>query len=238
MSKLFFTVVNFSVTEENYIKSIYHLQHTNALVTTNELASQLKTKAASVTDMLKKLKTKNLLHYEPYQGFALSDEGIKVALAIVRKHRLWEHFLVTKLEFGWHEVHEIAEELEHISSPVLIKKLDAYLSFPRFDPHGDPIPDVNGKMEVIKQICLIKLELHQEAEVSAVGSQSSELLELLRHKNIIIGTVLEVIKKFSFDNSIEIKIKKTAAFSISSQLAQTLFVKPLYGSIPHRSISE
>ena len=229
---------NFSQTEENYIKSIFHLQHTTALVSTNELASQLKTKAASVTDMLKKLKTKKLLHYEPYQGFSLSDEGRKVALNIVRKHRLWEYFLVNKLEFGWDEVHDIAEELEHISSPVLIKKLDAYLSFPRFDPHGDPIPDVNGKMEVTKQINLTDLEVNREAEVSAVGSQSTELLELLKHKHIIIGTVLEVIKKFSFDNSIEIKIKKTASFSISHELAQTLFVKPLYGSISDRRISK
>lgn len=229
---------NFSASEENYIKSIYQLQHTDALVTTNALAARLKTKAASVTDMLKKLKIKKLLHYEPYQGFALSDEGKKVALGIVRKHRLWEYFLVNKLEFGWDEVHEIAEEMEHINSPLLIKKLDAYLSFPRFDPHGDPIPDVNGKMEIKKQVNLIDLDLHHEAEVTAVGSQSTELLELLRHRHIGIGTVLEVIKKFSFDNSIEIRIKKAPSFSISQQLAQTLFVKPLYGSASDGSIAK
>lgn len=227
---------NFTSSEENYIKSIYHLQHTNALVTTNDLATRLSTKAASVSDMLKKLKTKKLLNYEPYQGFTLSTEGKKVALDIVRKHRLWEYFLVNNLEFGWDEVHNIAEELEHIKSPALIKKLDAYLNFPRFDPHGDPIPDVNGKMEVIKQVNLTDLEPRRKAEVSAVGSQSTELLELLKHRNIGIGTVLEVIKKFTFDNSIEIKIKKLPAFSISMQLAQTLFVKPLYGSLPGGSI--
>lgn len=230
--------MNFSTSEENYIKSIYHLQHSDSLVTTNELASQLKTRAASVTDMLKKLKTKKLLHYEPYQGFTLSDEGKKVALGIVRKHRLWEHFLVNKLQFGWDEVHAIAEELEHISSAVLIEKLDAYLNYPRFDPHGDPIPDINGKMEVTKQINLIDLELNREAEVSAVGSQSTELLELLRHKNISIGTRLEVIRKFRFDNSIEIRINNKGTFSISRQLAQTLFVKPLYVSAPGGSISK
>ncbi len=230
--------MNFSISEENYIKSIYHLQHSNSCVTTNELASQLKTKAASVTDMLKKLKTKKLLHYEPYQGFTLSDEGKKVALGIVRKHRLWEYFLVNKLCFGWDEVHTIAEELEHISSPLLIEKLDAYLNHPKFDPHGDPIPDINGKMEATKQINLIDLELNSEAEVSAVGSQSTELLELLRHKNISIGTVLEVIRKFSFDNSIEIRINKNGSFSISHQLAQTLFVKPLYVSTPGGRISK
>ncbi|MDB5249766.1 MAG: metal-dependent transcriptional regulator [Segetibacter sp.] len=229
--------MNFSTSEENYIKAIYHLQHSTELVTTNELAAELQTKAASVTDMLKKLKAKKILNYEPYQGFTLSEEGRKVALGIVRKHRLWEYFLVQNLGFGWDEVHEIAEELEHINSPILIEKLDAYLSFPKFDPHGDPIPDINGKMEVTKQINLIDLELNREAEVSAVGSQSTELLELLRHKNIGIGTVLEVIRKFSFDNSIEIRIKNFPPFSISQQLAQTLFVNPVYGSTIVGSIS-
>ena len=230
--------MNFSESEENYIKSIYHLQHSDSLVTTNELASELNTKAASVTDMLKKLKTKKLLHYEHYQVVTLSEEGKKVALNIVRKHRLWEYFLVNKLQFGWDEVHPIAEELEHINSPILIEKLDAYLNYPKFDPHGDPIPDVNGKMEASKQINLIDLELNREAEVSAVGSQSTQLLELLRHKNISIGTVLEVIRKFSFDNSVEIRINKSETFSITRQSAQTLFVKPLYVSTPGRGISK
>lgn len=230
--------MNFSTSEENYIKAIFHLQHTNNLVTTNELASQIQTKAASVTDMLKKLKTKKMLHYEPYQGFTLSKEGKKVALGIVRKHRLWEYFLVNKLQFGWDEVHPIAEELEHIHSPLLIEKLDAYLSYPKFDPHGDPIPDINGKMETTKQINLIDLELNRRAEVSAVGSQSTELLELLRHKNIGIGTVLKVIRKFAFDNSIEILIDKNPAFSISQQLAQTLFVKPVYVPTSNANLSK
>jgi DtxR family Mn-dependent transcriptional regulator len=230
--------MNFSTSEENYIKAIFHLQGLTNLVTTNELASELKTKAASVTDMLKKLKTKKVLHYEPYQGFSLSHEGKKVALNIVRKHRLWEYFLVHKLKFGWDEVHEIAEELEHIHSPSLVDKLDAYLSYPRFDPHGDPIPDINGKMEATKQVNLVDLELNRKAEVSAVGSQSTEVLELLRHKNIGIGTVLEVVRKFGFDNSVEILIKKNPPFSISHQLAQTLFVKPIYVSTSDGSIAK
>lgn len=219
--------MNFSKTEENYIKAIYHLQHFDGLVSTNELATELNTKPASVTDMLKKLKAKKILHYEKYQGFKLSNEGKKIALSVVRKHRLWEYFLVEKLGLGWDEVHDIAEELEHITSPVLVEKLDAFLNYPKFDPHGDPIPDINGKMEASKQINLIDLELNQPAEVSAVGSQSTELLELLRHKNIGIGTRLEVKRKFTFDNSIEIKIRNIPAFSISQQLAQTLFVKPM-----------
>ena len=219
--------MSFTTSEENYIKSIYHLQQGSNPVTTNELAAHLQTRAASVTDMLKKLKQKELLIYEKYQGFQLSTKGKKLALNIIRKHRLWEYFLVHNLNFGWDEVHEIAEELEHINSSTLIERLDEYLRYPKFDPHGDPIPDINGKMEQRRQINLIDLPMNQVAEVSAVGSQSSELLELLSHKNIGLGTRLEVQKKFSFDHSIEIKIEHVPAFSISQQLAQTLFVKPL-----------
>lgn len=217
--------MNFSVTEENHIKAIFHLQQGEGTVSTNDLAAELHTKAASVTDMLKKLKAKKLLSYERYKGVRLSVEGKKLALAIVRKHRLWEYFLVDTLQFGWDEVHEVAEELEHISSKKLVEKLDAFLGYPKFDPHGDPIPDSHGKMAVQQQVNLIDLAVNKMAEVSAVGSQSTELLELLKHKNIGIGTRLEIKKKFSFDHSIEIKIKNQNAFTISQQLAQVLFVK-------------
>lgn len=217
--------MRFSVTEENYIKAIFHLQQEAGNVSTNELAAELHTKPASVTDMLKKLKAKKLLSYERYKGVRLSVEGKKLALGIVRKHRLWEYFLVNTLQFGWDEVHEVAEELEHISSKKLIEKLDNFLGSPRFDPHGDPIPDSQGKMSIQQQINLIDLSVNKMAEVSGVGSQSTELLELLKHKHIGIGTKLEVKRKFNFDHSIEIKIKNQNAFTISQQLAQALFVK-------------
>lgn len=219
--------MNFSVAEENYIKAIYHLQQADGNVTTNELATELNTKAASVTDMLKKLKAKKLLNYEKYQGFRLSAEGRKVALGIVRKHRLWEYFLVEKLQFGWDEVHEVAEELEHVQSKKLVEKLDAFLDYPKFDPHGDPIPDSAGKMAAQKQVNLIDLPLNEPAEIVSVGSQSTELLELLKHKHLGMGTVLEVKKRFSFDHSIEIKIRGQQPFIISQQLAQALFVKKI-----------
>ncbi len=216
---------NFSTAEENYIKAIFHLQQADENVTTNEVAAELNTKPASVTDMLKKLKQKKILNYEKYQGFRLSAEGKKIALTIVRKHRLWEYFLVEKLAFGWDEVHEMAEELEHLASTKLIDKLDAFLGFPKFDPHGDPIPDINGKMAVRKQINLIDLPINQKAEVSAVASQSTELLELLKHKQISIGTKIMVKQKFAFDHSLDIKLDKQAPFTISQQLAQVLMVK-------------
>ncbi len=217
--------MNFSVAEENYVKAIWHLQRYHADVTTNLLANQLNTRPASVTDMLKKLKAKKLVHYEKYHGFSLTNEGRKIALGIIRRHRLWEFFLAEKLKFDWDEVHEVAEELEHVGSKKLIDKLDEYLGFPKVDPHGDPIPDNQGKMENLSSLSLNELEINKIAEVSGVGNQSTELLELLKHKNIRIGTRLEIKRRFEFDKSLEIKIRNVPAFTISEQLAKNLLVK-------------
>jgi DtxR family Mn-dependent transcriptional regulator len=213
----------FSQSEENYLKTIFHLQVGTEAVTTNALAEKLQTRPASVTDMMKKLNAKKLLHYKPYYGFYLSTEGKKIALNIIRRHRLWEYFLAEKLKFSWNEVHEVAEELEHVSSKKLIDKLEEYLDFPEFDPHGDPIPDSKGKMRSVDEITLIELPLSQPAEVRRVGHQSAEMLELLQHKNIGIGTRLEVKKHFDFDHSVEIRIK-TNTITISEQLAKNIFV--------------
>ena len=217
-------MLNYSTSEENYIKAIFHLQQTDAVVTTNELAHELKTKPASITDMMKKLKGKKLLNYQPYQGFRLNNEGTKVALGIIRRHRLWEYFLAEKLKFTWDEVHEVAEDLEHVTNKKLIDKLDEFLGFPRVDPHGDPIPDANGRIEISKKICLTELPFNVTGLVSSVSDQSSEILELLEHKKITIGTKLEVKKKFDFDNSMEVRIGRQPAFTISNQLAQNIFV--------------
>lgn len=217
-------MLNYSTSEENYIKAIFHLQKIDGTVTTNELANELKTKPASVTDMMKKLKQKKLLNYQPYQGFRLTNEGNKVALGIIRRHRLWEYFLAEKLQFSWDEVHEVAEELEHVSNKKLIDRLDEYLGYPRKDPHGDPIPDANGKIEISKKICLTEIALNTVTVVSSVSDQSSEILELLEHKKIAIGTKLEVKKKFDFDHSMEIKIGRLPAITISKQLAENIFV--------------
>jgi DtxR family Mn-dependent transcriptional regulator len=221
-------VLNYSTSEENYIKAIYHLQGQEAIVTTNELAAELKTKPASVTDMMKKLKIKKLLHYQPYQGFRLTSEGSKVALGIIRRHRLWEYFLAEKLNFTWDEVHEVAEDLEHVSNKKLIDKLDAFLGFPRIDPHGDPIPDANVKIEASKKICLTELTINTMAVVNSVSDQSSAILELLEHKHIGIGTRIEIKKRFSFDGSMEIKAGRQAPFTISQQLAENIFVTAVH----------
>jgi DtxR family Mn-dependent transcriptional regulator len=216
---------NITQAEENYLKNIYHLQQSGGAVTTNDLAAVLQTKPASVTDMLKKLKAKKLLQYEPYKEFCLSMQGKKIALNIVRKHRLWEFFLVDKLHFDWDEVHEVAEQLEHVGSKKLVEKLDAFLNHPRFDPHGDPIPDGNGKITVQQQVSLIDVPLNKQAQVTSVRNQSTELLEVLKHRNIGVGTRLEVKKKFEFDNSLEVKVKNFEPTTISERLAKVLFVK-------------
>jgi DtxR family transcriptional regulator, Mn-dependent transcriptional regulator len=217
-------MLNYSTSEENYIKAIFHLQGEDGTVTTNELAQELSTRPASVTDMMKKLKVKKLLHYEPYQGFRLSPEGNRVALGIIRRHRLWEYFLAEKLKFSWDEVHAVAEDLEHVSSKKLIDKLDEFLGFPRFDPHGDPIPDINGKIRPNPQLPLTELPLNKTAIVCNVADQSTQMLDLLKHKHISIGTRLEIKRRFDFDNSMEVKIRPLPSFTISEQLAKNIFV--------------
>ncbi len=217
-------MLNYSTSEENYIKAIYHLQKEGS-VTTNELAAELQTRPASVTDMMKKLRTKKLVHYEAYKGFRLTPDGRKLALIIIRRHRLWEFFLAEKLKFSWDEVHAVAEDLEHVSSKKLIDKLDEFLGFPRYDPHGDPIPDAGGKIETSKQVCLADLPLNKTALVCYVSDQSTEMLELLSHKKIGLGTRLEIKKKFNFDQSLEIKVRQQTATTISGDLAKNIFVK-------------
>jgi DtxR family Mn-dependent transcriptional regulator len=217
-------MLNYSTSEENYIKAIFHLQAGQDTVSTNALAERLNTKPASVTDMMKKLKSKRLLHYQPYQGFRLSHEGKKVALDIIRRHRLWEFFLAEKLKFKWDEVHAVAEDLEHVSSRKLIDKLDEFLGNPKFDPHGDPIPDSLGKMESSQQVSLAQLSPNKSAEVCRVINQSPELLELLQHKKINIGTRLEIKRKFGFDGSMEIKLRQQPSFLISERLAKNIYV--------------
>jgi DtxR family transcriptional regulator, Mn-dependent transcriptional regulator len=218
-------LLNYSTSEENYIKAIFHLEK-DGTVTTNELSAELKTKPASVTDMMKKLKAKKLVHYKAYHGFHLTNEGKRVALLIIRRHRLWEYFLAEKLKFSWDEVHAVAEDLEHVSSKKLIDKLDEFLGFPRFDPHGDPIPDKDGKIETSRQVCLTELPLNIQAVICHVSDQSTGMLELLSHKKISIGTKLEIKKKFDFDQSLEIRIRQQQNVThISGELAKNIFVK-------------
>ncbi len=218
--------MNYSFSEENYLKAIFHLQEKQGKVSTSALAAQLKTKPSSITDMMKKLAAKDLLLYKPYYGFSLSAEGKRIALNVIRRHRLWEYFLAEKLQFGWDEVHQVAEELEHISNKKLVEKLDAYLGFPQFDPHGDPIPDSLGKITQIDQVLLSELPLNQKAVITSVANHSTELLEALNEKKIAIGTEVELKKRFEFDGSLHAKIKNKT-LTLTDNLAKNIYVKKL-----------
>lgn len=216
--------MSYTTSEENYIKRIYHLQQEKGLVNTNSLAVEMQTRAASVTDMLKKLKTKKLLQYEKYKGFKLNEAGKKAALDVVRKHRLWEYFLVDKLKFDWDKVHPIAEELEHISSDELVMRLDNFLGNPAFDPHGDPIPDKHGRIPVIHQQSLDLVPAKKTVTVSSVGNQTSQMLEMCKHYHIGLGTKITVLKHFEFDGSLQIKVAGQTNCIISEQVSKNVFV--------------
>jgi DtxR family Mn-dependent transcriptional regulator len=211
--------------EENYLKAIYHLTtRLDSEVSTNAIAEMMETKASSVTDMLKKLAEKNLIHYKKYQGVSLTENGKLAAKMIVRKHRLWEVFLVEKLDFSWDEVHDIAEQLEHIKSEKLINKLDDFLGNPTEDPHGDPIPDAQGRMVTIEKQLLSELIGNQTGICVGVKDNSSDFLKYLDKQQIGLGSKIEIVAKESFDLSLKIKVSGTE-MTISNKIASNLFVK-------------
>lgn len=214
-----------TTSEENYIKVIYHLSLVSPKgVNTNAIAGMLDTKASSVTDMLKKLSEKELVAYQKYQGVTLTEKGFYSAKMIVRKHRLWEVFLVDKLNFSWDEVHEIAEELEHIKSEKLINKLDEFLGFPSFDPHGDPIPNTKGELVKIDKLLLSEAILNTDYVCVGVKNSSVEFLQYLDKQNISLGSTIKVVSKEEFDSSLTI-ILNSNTISISNKIAENLFIK-------------
>ena len=214
-----------TLSEENYLKAIYHLTVvSNADVSTNAIAEMIETKASSVTDMLKKLAEKNLVNYKKYQGVSLTDQGKLAAKMIVRKHRLWEVFLVEKLDFSWDEVHDIAEQLEHIKSEKLINKLDDFLGNPTEDPHGDPIPNAQGQILKIDKQLLSELIENQKGICVGVKDTSSEFLKYLDKQEIALGSKIEIIGKETFDLSLKIKVDGKN-LTISNKIASNLFVK-------------
>ena len=211
--------------EENYLKTIYHL--TTSLpteISTNAIAEMMETKASSVTDMLKKLAEKDLVHYKKYQGVFLTPKGKLAAKMIVRKHRLWEVFLVEKLAFSWDEVHDIAEQLEHIKSEQLINRLDDFLGNPTEDPHGDPIPDRNGQIIKVEKILLSDLKENQSVICVGVKDTSSEFLKYLDRQEIALGSKINVLSKEVFDLSVRIQLDEKE-IAISNKIAANLFVK-------------
>lgn len=211
--------------EENYLKAIYHLTvQLEAEVPTNAIAEMMETKASSVTDMLKKLADKALINYIKYQGVSLTEKGMHAAKMIVRKHRLWEVFLVEKLAFTWDEVHDIAEQLEHIKSEQLINKLDDFLGNPTEDPHGDPIPDAQGKITKTEKLLLSELAEKDIAICVGVKDSSADFLQYLNKQKIALGAVIKVLGRENFDASLHLIINDTP-LTVSSKIAGNLYVK-------------
>jgi len=217
-----------SYTEENYLKAIYHLSNAGSeSVSTNALAESINTKPATVSDMIRKLSDKKVISYEKYRGVNISESGIELALKVIRKHRLWEVFLVEKLHFRWDEVHEIAEQLEHIQSPELVEKLDEFLGHPKVDPHGDPIPDNQGKFHVGPTVTLLETQIGDRVVLSTVGSSDPLLLQYLDSQKIHLGLKFLVQDKVAFDGSMKLKKDDQKELFISAIIAAQLMVKKI-----------
>ncbi|OBX23493.1 MULTISPECIES: metal-dependent transcriptional regulator [Bizionia] len=216
-----------TLTEENYIKAIYHLgKQGREIVNTNALAEAMNTKASSATDMIRKLAEKDYANYKKYKGVTLTESGKKIAINIIRKHRLWEVFLVEKLNFTWDEVHDLAEQLEHIKSQKLIDELDAFLGHPTHDPHGDPIPDKHGAITFVEKIILSQALEHQKYSCLGVNDSSSEFLQYLNKNDIGLGSIIEVMHIEPFDKSISIKANGKL-LTVSQSVAKNLYLKKL-----------
>ena len=216
--------MQFTRSEENYLKAIFQLNDLGVTnVSTNALAEKLHTKASSVTDMIKKLSEKQLVDYTPYRGVKLTEQGRNAAILVIRKHRLWEYFLVDKLNFSWDEVHEVAEQLEHVKSEKLISELDAFLGFPTHDPHGDPIPDETGQFKSSRKVFLSEAEVGSICFCVGVVDSSARFLKYLDKIGIALGTQLKVISKEAYDNSMVIKTKGNT-MTLSEMITNNLYV--------------
>ncbi len=213
-------------TEEDYIKAIFKITEKNqGTANTNAIAEHLSTSAASVTDMLKRLSEKEYFHYEKYKGVFLTSKGIDLATKLIRKHRLWEVFLVDKLKFSWDEVHDIAEQLEHIHSDSLIEKLDHYLGQPKFDPHGDPIPNSEGKFTLRSQISLINMAKNESGVVVGAKEHDNAFLQYLNQLGINLGTNIQVIDLIEFDHSRKVLVEGQYEHTISHKVSNNIYIK-------------
>ena len=217
-------MIELSHTEENYLKAIYHLTHDDNAVSTNSLAASMSTTPATTNDMMKRLTTKGLISHVKYQGAHITTNGKKRALQIIRKHRLWEVFLVEKLNFNWDEVHDIAEQLEHIQSPILTDRLDDFLGNPKMDPHGDPIPDKEGKITIGPIVPLTELRVNDSGILTSVGDDNKSLLQYLDSIRVRPGTKIRVKSVIEFDGSCEISTIESNSIFISKKVADLLWI--------------
>jgi DtxR family transcriptional regulator, Mn-dependent transcriptional regulator len=215
-----------SNTEENYLKAVFKIaEREGTAVSTNAVAAAIKTTPASVTDMLKRLSEKQLLVYEKYRGVQLTAEGERLSTALIRKHRLWEVFLTEKLGYSWDEVHEIAEQLEHVQSDDLVSRLDEFLGYPKYDPHGDPIPDAEGRWTFRQQILLSALNEGQKGIVTGVDDHTPAFLQHLQQIGLILGARVQLVERVAYDQSLKIIVNDTPEMMISEKVSRHLFVK-------------
>jgi DtxR family Mn-dependent transcriptional regulator len=212
-----------TLAEENYLKAIFKLSQITENVSTNQIAAELATKASSVTDMLRKLAEKLLINYTRYQGVSLTQTGEKVAINIIRRHRLWEFFLVEKLHFKWDEVHEMAEEMEHISSNKLIDRLDEFMGFPTRDPHGDPIPDSNGNFKKNDLKPISAVDINTCGIISGVKDHSTAFLQYLEKQGLTIGKKITVKEIITYDNAVILQMENKD-LQISRDVAINLLI--------------
>ena len=227
INKIFMTpsLTSVSSTEENYLKAIFKLsEKKDESVSTNAIAAQMETSAASVTDMLKRLSEKEFIHYEKYRGVRLTDTGREIATHLIRSHRLWETFLVDKLAFSWHEVHPMAEQLEHIKSEELVNRLEEFLGFPKFDPHGDPIPDKEGNFNYHDQVLMSELGIGQHGVIVGVKDHTASFLRYVEQLQLILGTPIQILDRFEYDQSVKIKINETIDQIITHKVSNNLYV--------------
>lgn len=214
-----------SFTEENYLKAIFKLlEKGEKAVSTTALAERMNTKAATVTDMIKRLAEKKLINYEKYQGVTLTEKGKAIAISIIRKHRLWEVFLVEKLSFKWDEVHEMAEQLEHVKSDELIDRIDKFLNYPKIDPHGDPIPDAKGVFNRKKYLLLAEINAGQSCIMTGVVDHSANFLQYLDKVGLSIGKEIKLIEVIGFDKSIQVQVNGKEKVFLSHEVAKNLLV--------------
>ncbi len=219
--------MNLSITEQDYLKAIFSITRIeNRSANTNAIAELLNTKASSVTDMIKKLAIKKLVNYEKYKPVHLTAIGQKTATSLIRSHRLWETFLVERLEYDWSQVHSIAEQLEHIEDDELLDKLDNYLGNPKFDPHGDPIPSPDGTFPQRDEILLSHLNAGDCGRICSVLQDDESFLEALNEMNISMGITIEFVKKIEFDQSIQL-IVNNQKIILSESMAANISIQKI-----------
>lgn len=213
--------------EENYLKAIYKIEEREGkAASTNAVAAAMQTTAASVTDMLKRLAEKGLIAYEKYRGVQLTEPGSQVAVALIRRHRLWEVFLVNKLGFAWDEVHDMAEQLEHVQGDILVTRLDAFLDYPQYDPHGDPIPNAEGRWTFRSQILLADLLPGAQGAISGVEDHSTPFLQYLDQLGLQIGTELMLLERMEYDQSVRLRVNGRELI-LSEKVSRHLYVKTI-----------